>query len=125
MAREVLALSTTEFDRPFLTVDGEHYDMRAPDEVTVAMQMEIKEIVDAATASGEVDNPQLNDATLNKQVRVLMVDMPDEVVARLTPVQKLKILRAFFTLFGEETRIDLDASASQPSPARRGSTGAN
>lgn len=122
MAEQILNLSTTEFERPTVIIDEERYEMRSPDELTVRMQMEIQATVEASEGSDESDF-EAGDATLSEQVGIVMVDLPDEVVAALSPVQKARILRAFFGLFKEAIGAESDGSKASPAPSA--STGAN
>lgn len=122
MAEQILNLSTTEFDRPTVLIDGEAYEMRAPDELTVQMQMHIQATVEAAEGADEKDY-EASDATLSEQVSIVMVDLPGEVLGALSPVQKARVLRTFFGLFSEA--IKGESADSKPSPAPSASTGAN
>lgn len=122
MADQILNLSTTDFDRPVVVIDGERYEMRSPDELTVRMQMQIQATVEAAEGKDDKDF-EAGDATLSEQVGIVMVDLPGEVMDALSPVQKARVLRTFFGLFKEA--IGGGPDGSRPSPAPSASTGAN
>lgn len=122
MADQILNLSTTEFDRPTVLIDGEPYEMRSPDELTVRMQMQIQATVEASEGKDEKDY-EAGDATLSEQVGIVMVDVPDEVLRALSPVQKARVIRTFFGLFKEA--IGPESADSKGSPAPSASTGAN
>lgn len=123
MADQILNLSTTEFDRPKVVIDGEAYEMRSPDELTVKMQLEIQATVEAAEGRDE-NNLEAGDETLCRQVGIVMVDVPGEIVEALSPVQKARVLRAFFDRF-KEAIGGIGSDDSPPSPKPSASTGAN
>lgn len=118
MAEKVLSLSTTEFNRPIITIDGTEYKMRAPEELTVAMQKRLEE------ASSSED-----ETALIGQVRVVMADpIPDEVFEKLGIVQLGAILRVFterlYRSSGRETEKS-PTPESSPSPAVSDSSAAH
>lgn len=123
MADQILNLSTTEFDRPKVVIDGESYEMRSPDELTVKMQLEIQSTVEAAEGRDE-DDLEAGDETLSRQVGIVMVDLPGEITSALSPVQKAKILRAFFDRL-KQAIGGIGSNDSPQSPRPSASTGDN
>lgn len=117
MAEKVLSLSTTEFDRPIITIDGAEYKMRAPEELTVAMQKRLEK-----AAEGD-------DAELANQVRIIMADeIPAETLDKLGLVQLGAILRVFTQRLYQPTPAAAGTSPtpeSSPSPAVSGSSAAH
>ena len=114
MAEKVLTLSTTEFDRPTIEIDGTAYQMRAPEELTVTMQKRLE------AASTE------DDTSLVEQVRVVMADeIPAETLDKLGLVQLGAILRVFTQrLYPKPADGSSPIPASSPSPAASGSSAA-
>ncbi len=113
----VLTLSTTEFDRPKVSIDGRIYEMRSPDEMGVAMMRSMNELAarikrasdpEIPPADGQAD--KLDDLALGTSdgVRQVMVDLPDEVLGKLTIRQQSRIILAF----GQLARDDKPASAT-------------
>src|SRR5690606_27340038 len=114
MAEKVLTLSTTEFDRPIITIDGTDYQLRAPEELTIPMQKRLE-----AAASED-------DASLVEQVKIVMADpIPDETLDKLGLVQLGAILRVFTQrLYPKPADGSSPIPASSPSPAASGSSAA-
>lgn len=114
MAEKVLTLSTTEFDRPIITIDGTDYQLRAPEELTIPMQKRLE------AASSE------DDASLVEQVKIVMADpIPDETLDKLGLVQLGAILRVFTQrLYPKPADGSSPIPASSPSPAASGSSAA-
>lgn len=123
MADRILNLSTTDFDRPTVVIDGEPYEMLATDEITASMRMEMNNAVKAMEGD-ERDPIEADDDVLSRQVKVTMPDLPDEVLAALSYVQKAQILRTFLARFRDAIRMN-EPDDSSRSPAPSGSTGAN
>lgn len=100
MADEVLNLSTTDFDRPVIRIDGEAYHLRARDEIRVPDQQRFRRFGERFEELSERD---ASDETVQEQadaladaVREVTVDLPDDVIAQLGPYQLNDILQAFF-----------------------------
>lgn len=115
MAEKVLTLSTTEFNRPVISIDGADYQMRAPEELTVAMQKRLE------AAQTE------DDASLVEQVKIVMADpIPDETLDKLGLVQLGAILRVFTQrLYPTPAAGSSPTPASSPSPAASASSAAH
>ena len=101
---KVLSLSTSKFDRPIveIEVDGEthEYEMRAPEELSIAMMKEIKSISQAEKdAKTEDDIEALADLQV-RGVKTVMVDLPDEVIESLTFGMMGQIVQTFGGLVG-------------------------
>ena len=109
MAEKVLSLSTTEFDRPVILIDGAEFQMRAPEELTVAMQRALEK----AAETREQSSLEEDDESLSKQVRGVMVSIPDEVLAKLSLMQKVQILR----VFTDRLALAFKGPATSPTPA--------
>ena len=125
MAEKILTLSTTEFVRPVVSIDGEEYQMRAPEELTVAMQRDISKTVTQDTESDE-DIFETQDGSLAMKVRVVMVGMPDEVLAKLSPFQKGQILRVFTQRVTDAIGgLSSPMDSPSPSPGASASTAAH
>lgn len=123
MAAKILNLSTTDFDRPTVVIDGEPHEMLASEEITASMRMEMNNAVQAVEGDDR-DPIEADDEVLSRQVLVTMPDLPGDVLARLSYVQKAQILKTFLARFRDAIRMS-ELDDSSPSPAPNASTGAN
>lgn len=123
MAAKILNLSTTDFDRPTVVIDGEPYEMLASEEITASMRMEMNNAVQAVEGDDR-DPIEADDEVLSRQVLVTMPDLPGAVLAKLSYVQKAQILKTFLARFRDAIRMN-EPDDSSPSPAPNASTGAN
>lgn len=122
MADQILNLSTTEFDRPTVLIDETAYEMRSPDELSVELQNKLQNIEDELKDRDDAELDE-HDENLGRRVMELMVGLPADVVAKLTPTQKMRIIGAFFGLWRRSIRDVV--GDSKPSPTPSASTGAN
>lgn len=125
MADRLLDLSTTEFNRPKIRIDGEDYEMRPPEEFSSRMairQRQIKAKRDEYGAEDDEGTFQIRKDLTDEEyeeflmlgeenLRIVIVDMPDEVIKRLTLGQIGQIVKTWAGLFKKGT--DDDKSASQ------------
>jgi hypothetical protein len=96
MAETALTLSTTDFDRPTVVIDGEPYQMRAEDELSVAMIRRLTALGEDLRAEGaELEHKA---EAIAASVDVVMVDFPAEVRDKLTIRQQSKIIEVFSEL---------------------------
>lgn len=100
MAEKILTLSTTDFDRPSVTIDGESYQMRAAEELSVPM---IRRLTDLSKRiSEQKEEVELMAEAVAESVSVVMVDLPDEVRDKLTIRQQGKIVETFSGLVADD-----------------------
>ena len=107
-----LSLSTTEFDRPTVSIDvGEGpngYLMRAEDELSVAM---VRRLRDLSKISQDPEEELESKAeAIENAVDCIMVDFPVEIRDQLTIRQLGRIVETFTELVGD------DKSASEVGP---------
>lgn len=114
MADNVLTLSTTEFDRPPVEIDGERYEMRSPDELSTKLLTEMIAVGKALSAIDKIEDAEESVAALqaqmNRGLAVCMVDLPDEVRDRLSLMQQRRIVEVFSDLLS-------DAKDKSPAPS--------
>lgn len=112
MAEPILQLSTTEFDRPIVVIDGERYEMRSPDEMSISMIREMSalgvRLRSFQGADGEERDYDDLEAATKGSVDLVMVDLPDDVRDVLTVNQLGSIVRTFTQL----AKGGLEASAA-------------
>lgn len=106
MADHVLSLSTTEFNRPTVLIDDVSYEMRSPDEMSVEMIKLMEALGERMThfqdaERGDRDYDDLA-AAAAESVRIVMVDIPEEVVERLPLGMQGKISKAFMQLVADD-----------------------
>ena len=104
--RETLDLSTTQYDRPLVRIDGVDYELRLPEELTFEEHGRRLELGAAATALGSrtegLDKDAIDQihAITVESARMLLVGVPDEVFRKLTPGHLKKITDFFNGLAG-------------------------
>lgn len=106
MADAKLDLST-QIDRPTVRIDGEEYEMFSPHEMTLVQIHNIQS--QGRALQSLMGKDQLSDRERKQLVGLsdslldgIMVDIPDEVRARLTDMMKLRIVTAFTNLSSKE-----------------------
>lgn len=118
MADQVLKLSTTEFDRPTIEIDGDSYEMRAPDELGVEMMISLQELGEKITENKE--NIEKMARHVAESVDVVMVALPTDVRDKLTVRQQGRIISTFTNLVGDDNSASQapdQASAPEAVPA--------
>ena len=104
MADNVLNLSTTEFDRPTITIDGDTFEMRAPEELSIKRVRRMSEIAESLKNTDDQDIDGVA-AGVSDQLDMVMVDLPDDVKESLTLGQQAKILKAFTRLAKDDGAV--------------------
>lgn len=106
----VLDIRTGEPERATITIDGEPYELNTEDD------LQFKDTVFLGFVSNEIEEAQKSytdkrgeklEQYLNKAVGLIVRGVPDEVVARLSDGQKLKVVEVF---------SNAPASAGPPEP---------
>lgn len=102
----LLDISTSDFDRPTVKIDGEPYLMRVAEELTFdefARQISIGNRIEVLsdTASDEESLHELGEL-MAESVRVLLIDVPEDVIAKLSPGLIGKILTFFKVLAADD-----------------------
>lgn len=85
--------------RPSITIDGRAYHLYSPDELTVRQARQFAlwaQELDALQQGDEVD-PAL-DTLIDTIARAAMVDVPDEVIERLSGQHKIAVVEVFIAL---------------------------
>lgn len=103
----VLDLSTTDFDRPLVRIDGVDYEMRSVDEISVPL---IKRLQKLGTDAGNTTNLEAVDGWLNEALDIIMVGLPAGVRDRLSLSHKRRIIESFTREVGER----MTSSAASP-----------
>lgn len=107
--RAALTVSTTDFDRPLVAIDGEMYEMRSPDELSAELARAARQLKKDWDEIEETDDLDLWEEALNRITKaalaIAMVDLPDEVQEKLKLGQRKKITEYFFACVrGEESK---------------------
>ena len=106
MAKEAaLNLSTTEFDRPHILIDGEPYTMRSREEMSIGLMRDLRKLEQRVKGFQDAEDVDAKleemDATQRQMVGLIMVDeIPDEVHGAMTFGMYEAILRTFMELGG-------------------------
>lgn len=133
----LLNLSTTDFERPVVVIDDVSYEMRAPEEMSRSMRRKLQDTVhrlDVAAPETTEAAEAIFDA-IEEAVQICMVDLPDEVLAKLPIVYQERLILSFLDVLRgasqpeKEDEPDGDTSPSEsasptstPSPVSSGST---
>ena len=97
---DLLDLSTTgEVERQFITIDGNPYELRSIDELSINQQQRVahagsfiqKYFTKTADKNSDLKAARLVESCLQQ----VIVDLPVSVSAKLSDAQKLKIVTAF------------------------------
>lgn len=111
----LLDLSTTDFDRPTVRIDGVDYEMRSSDEMSPRQYVRLIAVGRALTDLDASEEGSLQKCAdlLEENVRLLMVDVPDDVVEKMTPGLVRK-LNDFFVgrAVGSEAQSGADGTSS-------------
>jgi hypothetical protein len=106
-APAVLSLSTTDFDRPLVEIDGKMYEMRNPDELTpplVRKTMEAEVMMEAASdeSASNIERFDATAAGIAQLVDTVMVDLPEAVRDKLSTRQQMRIVSTFNKLGADD-----------------------
>lgn len=91
----------TLIKRPFILIDDIKYDIRSPEELSVIEAHRFMrrgdKISELAKQDGEEVEEQL-DALIEQSVRAIFIDLPDEMLAKLSGAKRWEIVDAFTAL---------------------------
>ena len=117
----VLNLSTTDFERPVAVIDGDEYEMRAPEEMSRALRRELQASIDRidSSASGDIDTQEgANEVfdAIESAVKVCMPDLPEDVLGRLPISHQERIITGFLAMLrgGDPSNPESTSSSSLP-----------
>jgi len=94
--KPLLDLSTL-IDRERIAIDGKAYELRNPDELSLAdcgRIMRNGEKIEKLSAGGDEAAEDL-DAVVSETAKLVMVDVPDAVLAGLSGMQRLQVVEVF------------------------------
>ncbi len=125
---KTLDISTTNFDRPVISIDGQKFEMRPPEELThfeFAQQIRIvnRNLAIVEEGISEEGFIELQELT-SEAIHLMLVDVPDEVVAKITPGLFQKI-QNFFNKLVDVNVAETSESDSKSSPGASDSTEAS
>lgn len=122
----LLELSTTDFDRPIVRIDDDDFEMRVPEELTfhqfgqqAALRKRMKAIGDDVDDEEALEEMQ---HLMEESVRLMLIDVPDDVIAKLKPELVTQMIE-FFNLLGTTSGAVPSADTSSSSPGAKDSTG--
>ncbi len=127
-AKRVIAeFSTTEFVRPVISIDGDKFEMRVPEEMTFdafAMQIGFGESIQEIIARGiSPETLAEMQELVESAARNLLVDVPDEVTSKITPGLYMKIHELFNSLATVNDEASASENASSSSAGSNDSSG--
>ena len=98
----LLDLSTLAPVRPVILIDGEQYEIAVIEDFGAVELFRVQQLGQQATALGRTRTKDYTEQTaidisenLSSQIRLIVLDMPDEVLIKLTDQQKAQILSVF------------------------------
>lgn len=133
MSNPIIALNRIrDVVRPFLTIDGEKYEMAIPSDIGVfeqsmisAVQRRFNRYQETEDALDDPDAATKLANALDKMTRTVVRGVPDDVLNTLTDQQKLEILGAFTKAVqktADEKKTTASSSSKKPSRASSAST---
>ena len=125
---KTLEISTTDFDRPVISIDSQKYEMRPPEELThtqFARQVRIANRNLAIIEEGVSEEGFIELQSLTAEaIHLMLVDVPEEVVAKITPGLYGQI-QSFFNKLAVDDEAKTSESDSKSSPGASDSTEAS
>lgn len=97
-ARAPLLDLDTLFERPFITIDGQPFSLRSPDELSVAeshrfgrwgKQLEALQVDERDEAAAELEE------LVGTMARAILIDVPDDVFAKISGTDRWAIIDVF------------------------------
>ena len=122
---KTLEISTTDFDRPVISIDGQKYEMRPPEELTFedfALQARLGTRM-VEVAEGGIDEDSLTElqGLVAQGIHLLLVDVPDDVVSKVNP-GNFRRLQSFFNKLTDADEAEVSESDLKSSPGASDST---
>jgi hypothetical protein len=121
--RHILDLSTL-VERPTVRIDGVEYTMSVPEDLGLRDLTTVERLrnrVNKVMAKEDVTDADVETVAraLETMVRIILPELPGEVLARLSDVKRLAIVNAFRQAVGElmPTPPPPETTASQPTGA--------
>ena len=125
---KTLDISTANFDRPVISIDGQKFEMRPPEELThtqFARQIGIANRTLMIIKEGVSEDAFVELQNLTSEaLHLMLVDVPDEVIAKITPGLYQKI-QTFFNELTDANEATVSESSSKSSPGASDSTEAS
>ena len=112
---EPLEITTSDFVRNHVVIDGESYDIRHPDEISLPDRITIARVAKQLLKLADLDKSEAESATreFNKVFNYILL-APDEVKAKLKTGHKLDIVNAVFTQEGWKKESVRNSESSPP-----------
>ncbi len=127
MAENLLDI-LTKVDRPTFTIDGESYELRHPNELSMTEFHTLSKMGGALVTFGNQfsDNPEDSFNEIRKVIDELLdmvtPDLPKEIREKLNPFLVMKILEAFMGLSRIEPKPEKQPAPKKSSQGSRAST---
>jgi hypothetical protein len=97
-ARAPLLDLETMLERPFITIDQKPYDLRNPDELSVAESLRFGrwgKLLEELQANGGEEVADELDALVETMARAILVEVPDDVFTGISGAQRWAIIDVF------------------------------
>ena len=118
MPEPLLDLSTLAPTRPTIRIDGTEYQMHVMDDFGAVELYHLNVLGEEAVKiqrvrqKGRTEQQAIDfSENLSKQVNMMIIDLPDEVLAKLTDPMKGQILKVFSDTAGQNTEKEVDKEA--------------
>jgi|GEM_PF-4388600 len=127
MAENILDI-VTKVDRPTYTIDGEAFELRHPNELSMTEFHTLSKMGGALITFGDQfsDNPEKSFEEIRKVIDELLdlvtPDLPKKIRETLNPFLVMRILEAFIGLSRIEPQPDDQQPLSKSSPGSQDST---
>jgi hypothetical protein len=126
----LLSITTSVADRKHIVVDGSKYYLASTDDISLKSIILIEQLVEWLGGLGDAisdDDAERVNRELRGMVRMLLLDMPDEIFDLISDRHCLGILMAFYEATPSEVReaaiADVSKRAKRGGASSRGSLG--
>lgn len=118
-----LELSTETPERSTIAIDGKPYALRAPGELSIIEERLVLGVSNRGSNIAELSDEQAAslESDLNKAVRVVFVDAPNEQIDKLRDPQRFQIITAFWSGATNAAKASQKSKSSRTSSSSRNS----
>lgn len=117
--KTLLELTTDAPERSAIKVDGKTYELRSRDDLGLKEDAEFRRLMKEFADAQPGQDWEKMASFLNSMVKTVVIDIPDEVLAKLSDGKKLKIIEAFTQEVGASRPPASPAPAAQLAEAAR------
>jgi hypothetical protein len=100
MGKTVLTLDTIDPDRDCIEIDGKKYELRNEEELSIKESARLRKLGQYASIGKDATEEQLLEieSSVDAIIRIIVADIPQDVLDKLNWKHKFSILSAFMTV---------------------------